>query len=100
MFGYDGWRGRNTKMPELMIMRGRKTGYKRWRSKWYKMLRLSVRYSPRRGEAGKPLPHKCEHQNLDPWNSHGGFPCNPSLGKKASASWLVRPDVETSSGLG
>lgn len=34
------WRGRNTKIPALMSMRGGKTGYKRWRSKWYKMLRI------------------------------------------------------------
>ena len=40
MFGYDGWRGRNTKMPELMSTRRRKTGYKEWRSKWYKMLSI------------------------------------------------------------
>lgn len=27
-------------MPELMSMGGRKTGYKGWRSKWYKMLSI------------------------------------------------------------
>lgn len=32
------WRGRNTKIPALMSMRRGKTGYKRWRSEWYKML--------------------------------------------------------------
>lgn len=43
------------------------------------------------------MPHKCEHQNSDPWNFYTvAFPAIPAW-ERVSESWLVRPAVRTSS---